>query len=480
MGAIYELEAAGEVLTPAVRAVILNLEAALARAVKGLARVDALEHEVAELRARLGMNSRNSSKPPSSDPPGTSRRAASPTGRAPGGQKGHPGAHRGRLPADEIVAHRPNCCGSCGHDLTDLPCVGDPVCTQVVDLPERALRVTEHRREAVRCPRCGTATRAALPAGVEGHAFGPRLSALTSLLVGQCHLSRRLTQTVLAQLGQEAAPSLGSVEALLQESRHALIPPHRQIRREVQRSACAGVDESTWRTKHARAWAWMATTREATLFQISRSRGGRNLPHLLGRDYAGVVTSDRWGAYNRYPPERRQLCWAHLARNFTALEERARSAEAARLGRAGVAISIRLFHHWHRFQAGQLSRAELSERLLPARRRMARLIPGLLASEDRRARGLGRDLAAREVALWTFAHTEGVEPTNNQAERALRKLVLWRKTSFGNDSAGGVRFVERILSVVETCRQQRKNAFDFLHETLLAYRCATPPPSLFA
>jgi transposase len=301
-----------------------------------------------------------------------------------------------------------------------------------------------------------------------------------SLLVGQCHLSRRLTQSVLAQLGQEAAPSLGSVEALLQESRHALSAPHRQIRHEIRRSSSVGVDESTWRTKRARAWAWLATTRGATLFQISRSRGGRNLPHLLGRGYAGVVTSDRWSAYNRYPPERRQLCWAHLARNFTALEERARDPEAARLGRGGVALSIRLFHHGHRFRAGLLSREELRERLTPARRRMGALIPQLLASEDRRARGLGRDLAAREAALWTFTHSEGVEPTNNQAERALRKLVLWRKTSFGSDSAGGVRFVERILSVVETCRQQRRNAFDFLHDAILAYRCAAPAPLLFS
>ena len=145
-----------------------------------------------------------------------------------------------------------------------------------------------------------------------------------------------------------------------------------------------------------------------------------------------------------------------------------------------MAIAIRLFHHWHRFQAGLLSRKELHERLTPARRRMGELIPHLLASEDRRARGLGRDLAAREAALWTFTHTEGVEPTNNQAERALRKLVLWRKTSFGSDSAGGVRFVERILSVIETCRQQRKNAFNFLRDAILAYRSSTLPPSLFA
>lgn len=473
MSVIDELEAAGEVLTPAVRAVILALEATALR-------VESLEREVAELRARLGMNSRNSSKPPSSDPPGTPRRAPSPTGRAPGGQKGHPGAHRARLAADEQVPHRPSCCASCGHDLSELPVVGEPVCLPVVDLPQRALRVTEHRLEAVRCPRCGTTTRAEAPAGVRGHAFGARLSALVSLLVGQCHLSRRLTQNVLAQLGQEAAPSLGSVEALLQESRHALRAPHQEIRREVQRSTCVGVDESTWRTKRSRAWAWLATTREATLFQMSRSRGGRNLPHLLGRGYAGVVSSDRWSAYNRYPPERRQLCWAHLARNFTALEERATDAEAARLGRAAMAVCIRLFHHWHRFGAGLLSRGELRERLTPARRRMGALIPQLLACEDRRARGLGRDLAAREAALWTFTHTEGVEPTNNQAERALRKLVLWRKTSFGSDSAAGVRFVERILSVVETCRQQRRNAFDFLCDAILAHRCAAPAPLLFS
>lgn len=202
-------------------------------------------------------------------------------------------------------------------------------------------------------------------------------------------------------------------------------------------------------------------------------RGARS-----GRDEGGI-TSDRWSAYRRYEPERRQLCWAHLARNFTALSE-SRDEETAHWGRAGVAVCVRLFHHWHRFQAGELSHEQLLQRLVPAQRRLARLTTELLGSEGSRARGLGQDLARHEAALWNFAHQQGVEPTNNQAERALRKLVLWRKTSFGSDSAGGVRFVERVLSVVETCRQQRKNAFDFLHDAILAYRCAAPAPMSFS
>jgi transposase len=355
---------------------------------------------------------------------------------------------------------------------------GEPVCVQVTELPERALRVVEHHLHAVCCPRCGHTTRAQAPAGVAGHAFGPGLSALVALLAGQCHLSRRLIQCVLAQLGGAAAPSLGSVEALLQESRHALTGPHRQIRQEIACSAWAGVDESTWRVKGKRAWAWLATTPEATLFQISRSRGRKNLPHLLGRSYAGGITSDRWSAYRRYEPERRQLCWAHLARNFTALSE-SREEETARLGRAGVAICRRLFHHWHDFQAGALSREMLLQRLGPARRRMERLTTELLGAEDGRARGLGQDFARHAAALWNFAEREGVEPTNNAAERALRKLVLWRKTSFGSDTPGGVRLVERILSVVETCRQQHRSAFNYLRDAILAHRCDSPPPLLF-
>ena len=472
MSALEALEAAGEVLSPAVRQVILGLEAAAAR-------VESLEREVAELRARLGMNSRNSSKPPASDPPGAPRRGASPSGRAPGGQKGHLGARRERLDPDAVVVHRPLCCAGCGAGLEGEPEKGEPVCTQVTDLPERALCVTEHRLHAVRCPRCGHTTRAQAPADVRGHAFGVRLGARTALLAGQCHLSRRLTRAVLAQLGGEAAPSLGSVEALLQESRHALAAPRRQIRHEITRSAWAHVDESTWRVKGRRAWAWVATTSSATLFQISKSRGRRNLAHLLGRSYAGGVTSDRWSAYRRYEPERRQLCWAHLARNFTALSE-SRDEETAHLGWAGVAICRRLFHHWHRFQAGELSREQLCLRLSPAQRRQRRLTTALLGAEDRRARGLGQDLARYEAALWNFAQHDGVEPTNNPAERSLRKAVLWRKTSFGSDSAGGVRFVERVLSVVETCRQQRRSAFDFLCDALLAHRCGAPPPLLFS
>jgi transposase len=467
MSIVEELEAAGEVLSPAVRHALARLEA----------RLLVLEQENAELRRRLGLNSRNSSKPPSCDPPGTPRPAAKPTGRKRGAQPGHPGSGRRRVEPDEVVVHRPVTCQGCGGDLSAVEPLPKMRRTQVLELPPRALILSEHQMACVACPQCGTQTWAAAPAEVVGHRFGVRLGALVSLLVGQGHLSRRQVQTVLAQMSPYA-PSLGSIEAMLAQSREALLPAYRQIQQQVRQSERAGVDETPWCRRGKRLWGWIATTGAASLIQISRSRASRVFSHLLGRRYRGIVHSDRWSAYKRHQTERRQLCWAHLKRDFTELYERDH-ARAARYGGGGLAICRRLFHHWRRFQAGVLTRAQLQQKLCPARRRMGALIEALLQSGLPRAEGMGRSLKSLEAALWTFAEHEDVEPTNNRAEQGLRKLVLWRKKSFGSDSAAGLKLVERLLSVLESCRLQKRNAFDFFCDSLLAHRAGTLPPALF-
>jgi transposase len=478
MSIVEELLVAGEVLSPVVRSTLERMEARLVELERLEARLAEMERENAEMRSRLGMNSRNSSKPPSSDPPGTPRPKAKPTGKKRGAQPGHQGTGRRRVEPDEVVVHRPQACDGCGYDLREVKAEPRIRRKQVLDLPPRALVMSEHQMACVACPNCGAQTWGSLPAELEGHGFGVRLSALVSLLVGKCHLSRRDVEAVLKQM-HPSAPSLGSVEAMLTESREALGPVYRQIRQAVRQSERVGVDESPWCRRGKRMWGWIATTPKASLFQISRSRSARVLSHLLGKRYRGILNSDRWSAYKRHPTELRQVCWAHLKRDFTELRER-NHAKAARWGVHGVAICARLFHHWHAFKAGEISREQLAQKLVPARRRMAQLIQALLQSGQRIAGGMGKSLRSLEPALWTFVEHEDVEPTNNHAERGLRKLVIWRKICFGSDSAAGLKTAERLLSVLESCRLQQRNALDFLCDSLTAHRLGTPPPALFA
>jgi transposase len=464
MSFVQVLEAEGEALSPRVREVIRALEvAALA-----VAQIPVLEARIAELEARLAQYSGNSSRPPSSDPPSAPPRpSAAPRGGKRGGQKGHNGHHRSRVArerVDHILPHYPGICRRCGHDLLGAPVVGEPVIHQVAELPS-LLRV--------RCPHCRTHTRAELPAGVGSSYFGPRLTAFAALLSGRFRLSRREVRALLSDL-LDVPPSLGGVQARLEETSRALLSAYAEVRAAVRASPVANVDETGWRLRKQRRWVWAAVTAGATLFRLGR-RGSPDARLLLGSRYRGIIGSDRWGAYRQYPAERRQLCWAHLKRDFQWLSER--EGEVGRLGRWGLAECGRLFDLWGRMRAGEITRNQMARLLVPVRWRLKRLLRRGMELKGK-ARALCRDLTKLWPALWTWVHHEGVEPTNNVAERALRKPVLWRKGSFGSNSGRGLRFVERILTVGETCRQLRVGMLDYLTRAIEAHRAGSPAPSL--
>jgi transposase len=240
----------------------------------------------------------------------------------------------------------------------------------------------------------------------------------------------------------------------------ALAPVVEQARAAVQEAAVVNMDETGWRQEQQRAWLWTVVTAALAVFRIDRRRSGAIVEGLLGADFAGVVGSDRWSAYNRFPAERRALCWAHLKRDFQALVDR--GGEAEPIGRWGLAEIARLFALWHRFRAGECARPELQRRLIPLQARLGRLLRRGQENPDPKAAGLCRELRRWWPALWTFARVDGVEPTNNGAERALRPAVLWRKGSFGSDSEAGSRFAERLLTVGATWRQQRRPLLDCL------------------
>ena len=466
MSIVSQLEAAGEVLSPAVRAALEGLEAALA----------ILQERVRDLEAQLGRNSTNSSKPPSSDPPGVVRRRKKSTGKKRGGQKGHRGHHRKRIAAervDTILVHRPALCGHCGHSLEGGQEAKKAQVHQVVELPELRAEVMEHRMLCVRCPGCRQLTRAKLPAEVGGKHFGPRLVGLGTLLNGQYRLSRRALVDLLGKLLDVPGPSLGSTEAFTQETSAALAPVREEAWVEVRRSASTGVDETPWKLAGRKHWLWVAVSSRATLFHLGASRGSEELRIFLGPGYGGVINSDRWSAYQicRW----RQLCWAHLARNFEELGLRGGKAE--QFAEAGTAACARVFALWRSLQEGKLSRDELRADIEPVRRCMRRLLEQGAASGEKRVTGFCRNVLKLWPSLWTFVD-EPVEPTNNAAERALRPAVLWRKGCFGSQSDAGLRYAERVLTFVSSCRQLNTHPFDFLSRAIIALRSGTASPRL--
>ena len=376
-----------------------------------------------------------------------------------------------------VVMHVPAACGRCQHPLPAAAGPTDPADAghQVTDLPEVVATVTEHRRAARQCPACGHLTRAVLPAGVPPGAFGPRLQATIALLTGRYRLSKREAADGMATLFG-ASVAVGSVSGIEQAVSAALAPVVAEVEAAVQRAPVVHLDETGWRQGRRRAWLWTAVTQTLTLFRIDRHRSRAVVEGLLGPEWQGVVISDRYSAYKRVALDHRQVCWAHARRDFQKLAEYDPAARP--VGERLLAITAQVFELWERYAAGEIDRVAL----LPLISRVAAEMQAVLLDGQERGhpvvQTLSREYLAVWPALWTFVVVAGVEPTNNPAERALRPAVLWRKGSFGTHSADGSRFVERMLTVVATCRQQHRDSFAVLRDALTAAHPGRSHPSL--
>jgi transposase len=446
-------------------------------------RLAELEAEVADLKARLGRNASNSSLPPSANPPAAPPPVVkAPTGRKPGGQPGHPGPVLLRLPPERltrVVPFVPAACAACHAALPAAPSAADPppAWHQVAELPPRPVEVTEYQGHARTCPACGAVTRAAIPAGLRAHRFGPRLAAALSYLSGCHHVSRRGVEEVVETVfGLPVA--LGTIHALEQETSRALAAAHAEAVAAVRRAPVKHVDETGWKEAGRRRWLWLAATARVAAFVVQVGRGLAGLTALLGETIRGVLCSDRWVVYNGVPPERRQLCWAHLKRDFQAMADR--GGAGAAVGVNLLALTGLLFAWWYRVRDGTLPRRTLRRRVGWLREDFRAELRAGAACACARTAGTCRDLLAVEEALWTFVRREGVEPTNNHAERLLRPAVLWRKNSFGCHSASGCRFVERLLTVVQTLRLRGRGVLDYLCDAVAAHRAGLPTPKLLA
>jgi len=287
--------------------------------------------------------------------------------------------------------------------------------------------------------------------------------------------SQREVQDLLATLYQVDV-SVGGVGTLEQAVSAALADPVGEAEQYVQRQPVRNADETSWPEKGKRRWLWISVTPLVTIFRLLKTRGAAGAKELLGEVVWGIIGTDHYAGYHWIDPCQRQLCWSHLKREFVAWGERA--GETARIGLALLAVEKQLFALWYRVRDGTLAWTDFQVAMLPLMTRVSALLQEGVANADAKAQGTCRNLLKREAALWTFVWEPGVEPTNNSAERPLRRAVLWRRRSFGTQSEAGSQFVERILTAVTTLRQQRRDVLDYLTAACTAAICHDPAPSL--
>jgi Zn finger protein HypA/HybF involved in hydrogenase expression len=449
--------------------------------------------ECEKLYRQLNQDSTNSSKAPSADSPKAkakrkTEQESSQSGtqqkkQKQGAQPGHKAVSRPLVPLEEverILDYKPDICEHCGQSLEGFSDL-DPYRVQHYDF-EIIRHITEYRKHAVVCPHCRKATEGTLPAEALGSVYGLNVVTLAGVLTGLFQMSRRAAAMYFNEVVRIPI-SVGSLSNLEKEMTEAALPVMEEIETVAQSAVQGNVDETGFGLeKGKQGWLWVLVTPLAVLFRLYVGRGQKWASKLLG-EFDGILTSDRWTGYNHYPAEKRQLCWAHLIRDFRAMCEAGPDGEA--VGKGLGEAAKRMFRMWHRFRkweanqesAGvKISMTVLESQMTAVRKRIkALLIEGALRGVPKCA-----SILKAEPLLWIFTREKRIEPTNNAAERAIRPAVLWKKRSFGVESARGARYVESMLSIWMTCRRNGVNPVKFLSELMCNSRLNVPAPSIFA
>ena len=447
------------------------------------------EKQISELQRHLGLkqqNSTTSSKPPSSDGLAGKQRERcrrKKSKRKVGGQPGHPGAHRPLAPperVDEVRPVLPCQCRQCGHALPqrmeEAKTDGTLRRHQVTGLPPIQAHIIEYQCPGVICPECGKSTKAAIPEEASGQ-FGPELTALIVHLTVVCRMPRRVVERLLEQaLGIEI--SLGSTQKCWEEASEAVAAPCQELERKLKDEPVINADETGWRTNGDKRFLWVFLAAHYVVYTIEATRGSAVLIRLLGSVFQGILCSDRFSAYLKYHKGRAQFCWAHLKRNILGVLELTKNNEVEQFCRDALAEHAKLFRLWHKFRAGRIDRRQLQLRSIPIEKRLFALGERHLDSSNHDVGNLAAVLFEHFPRLFLFVEQEGVEPTNNGAERGLRPLVQARKVSFGNRSANGELATSRLFTVAETCRLQGLDVLAYLSAAITSHRRRQTPASL--
>jgi transposase len=459
------------------------------------ARVSEMDERLRRMEAAARQDSRTSSQPPSADPPKTraQRRAqarakakellrAEGERRKQGGQSGHRGAGRELEPSDqmdEIVDHYPQVCGGCERPFAPEQQRPDGRFGrhQVAELPPISVLLSEHRTHQLRCRHCRARTSAALPDELAGSPFGCRLQAALVTLAAAYRVSRRgITELARDLFG--VTLSTGTADAICQRAAEALADPHLHLQDCVLEAPAVHVDETGWRTHGDGRALWTATTPDAVFLQIAEHCNREVFDALIGTSYPGIVISDRWNGYSHLDPNQRQVCWSHLQRDFRKHADGL--GEQKPFGERGLELTGRVFAAWRAYQHEHHDRDRLQAEIAEIQTELRALLEAAAPKKARNRwhRRFATNLLKIWPALWTFATVEGVQPTNNPAERSLRAPVIHRKVSLGTQTEDGERFAERALSAAATCRLQHRSLFTYLSDLITAHNRGDPFPAL--
>ena len=436
--------------------------------------IESQQKEIEDLKEKLNINSDNSSKPPSTMPfqPKKKKKKSK---RNRGGQPGHPGVTRSLVPineVDHVEKHQPpeNC-----------PCGGSIQVTdryqrhQVHELPPIKIEVTEHQLFYGCCKECNKEHLAELPSSVPTGILGPCLLALIATLGSDYKLSKRDIARLFMDLFKLTI-CIATVKRAEETVSAALKIPVEEAKAAVKEMAVVNCDETSHAECGKRMWTWVAVANMVAVLMIVKTRSATAAKALLGAAFKGILGSDRYSAYTWVTAKCRQICWAHLKRDFKKISER--PGYSSLLGLKLLYYTRLIFHYWHKVGDGTMSREKFKILMEPIRRKVEKLLMTGAASENSKTKNTCLNILKIKEALWTFVDTVGVEPTNNIAERVLRQIVIWRKICFGTWSPNGTIYLERVMTVVATCRLQERSVFGFFCEAMHAHLEGRKSPSL--
>lgn len=438
-------------------------------------RIEEQQQRINDLEERLNTNSQNSSKPPSTDKPGPKPKKKKKKKRNRGGQPGHTGQTRNLLPESEVDMiekhHPPEKCG-CGGQIVETDWYKRH---QIHDLPPIKTVVTEHKLFYGCCVQCDKQHCAQLPDEVPSGMLGPGLLAIIAVLTGDYQMSKRSIRRLLGDLFGLLI-SIGTVKRAEETVSAALKAPIEEAQAYVQTQNSVNCDETSHFECGDKKWVWVAIASHVAVMIIAGSRSRKAAKELLGEAFSSILCSDRYSAYSWLPAEMRQVCWAHLKRDFNKIYER--TGKSKEIGFKLLACTRLMFIYWHKYRQGLISRKKLKGLMHPLQDKVETLLKSGLCTRNSKTQGTCAEILKVKAALWNFINHENIEPTNNLAERVLRQIVIWRKICFGTWSENGSTYLARIMSVVATCRLQKRSVFGYVYDVIKAQLMKEAPPSL--
>jgi transposase len=425
---------------------------------EALAEIKILKAKIKDLEEKLNTNSSNSSTPPSQDPFRSPKRKK-PTGRKQGAQSGHIGHRRSLYPLEKVKkVHdlKPVACSNCQSHVFDQEAVSIEI-RQVIELPEAPPEVTQYNINTCRCSSCGKHVKADIPAEAQ-YGFGPRLMGFITSLTGEFRLSKRQVTALMGKIGIKICS--GSVCKIHERASEILDKPYEEIKKHTLQQGHLNADESSWKTLAQKRWLWIGHGKDSVFFKIKASRSAQAFREVFGT-FKGGLTTDRYNAYNSHEGKR-QLCWSHTDRDFEKIAERSGFDKV--IGETLLGCKTKIFDLWHQFKDDRIERKELIKNIEAGPKEDLKVIlkVGALHRDCRnKTKATCIDFLQRFDMLWIFVYKDGVEPTNNAAERGLRHGVIWRKLSHGSQSEAGERFVERVMTVAATLKLRAANTLEY-------------------